>query len=288
MHVFDAPIAVDNMSIRELARKFHHSQRKIREILGQPEPKPYTRARALPSVLDPFKPVIDDILRPMRTRRASSGTPPPRSSAASATSTATPAVTNASASTSAPAPRPARDLHPARPRSRPTPRSRLRTHPCAISPKAAAWCRCWWRPGAYSNCPFALALPTERTEAILHGLVEAFAFFGCVPREVWWDNPKTVAPHLFAGRERRLNERYQALASHYLFEPLFCMVRRPQEKPRVEGRVRHLQQDWATPVPEVHDLAELNVHLRGLLPAQPRPHPGRADRDHRPALRARV
>ena len=28
---------------------------------------------------------------------------------------------------------------------------------------------------AYSNCPFAIALPTERTEAISHGLVEAFA-----------------------------------------------------------------------------------------------------------------
>jgi hypothetical protein len=114
----------------------------------------------------------------------------------------------------------------------------------------------------YSNCPFALALPTERTEAILHGMVEAFAFFGCVAHEVWWDNPKTVAPQLFVGRERRLNDRYLALSSHYAFEPLFCMVRRPQEKPHVEGRVRHLQRDWATPVPRVQDRAELNAHLR--------------------------
>ena len=53
---------VDQMSIRELSRRFHHSRRKIREILAQPEPKPYRR-RALPSVVDPFKPVIDAILR---------------------------------------------------------------------------------------------------------------------------------------------------------------------------------------------------------------------------------
>lgn len=46
---------------------------------------------------------------------------------------------------------------------------------------------------AYSYCPFAIALPTERTEAILVGMVEAFEFFACVPREVWWDNPRTVA-----------------------------------------------------------------------------------------------
>src|SRR5262249_551170 len=54
---------------------------------------------------------------------------------------------------------------------------------------------------AYSNCPFAIALPSERTEAILHGLIQAFAFFQAVPRELWWDNPKTVAPLLFPGRQ---------------------------------------------------------------------------------------
>ena len=53
---------------------------------------------------------------------------------------------------------------------------------------------------SYSNAPFAIALPTERTEAILHGLVAAFEFFGCVPRDLWWDNPTTVAIHLFRGR----------------------------------------------------------------------------------------
>jgi transposase len=114
---------------------------------------------------------------------------------------------------------------------------------------------------AYSNCPFALALPSERTEAILHGLVEAFAFFGCVAREVWWDNPTTVASAILAGRERRVQPRYAALASHYTFEPLFCMPRRGNEKPRVENRVYDLQRRWATPVPQVRDLAELNAHL---------------------------
>ena len=45
---------------------------------------------------------------------------------------------------------------------------------------------------AYSNAPFVLALPFERTEAILEGMVAAFEFFGSVPREVWWDNHRTV------------------------------------------------------------------------------------------------
>jgi transposase len=115
---------------------------------------------------------------------------------------------------------------------------------------------------SYSNAPFAIALPTERTEAILHGLVEAFAFFGCVPVELWWDNPRTVAIHLFRGRERALHPRYAALASHYPFTPKFCLPAAATEKPRVENRVFDLQRQWATPVPRVADLDELNAHLR--------------------------
>jgi transposase len=114
---------------------------------------------------------------------------------------------------------------------------------------------------SYSNCPFALAVPTERTEAILHGLAEAFAFFGCVPRELWWDNPKTVVAHLGRGRERALHPRYAALASHYTFAPKFCLPARGNEKPRVEHRVYDLERRWATPVPRVAGLEELNAHL---------------------------
>jgi transposase len=124
---------------------------------------------------------------------------------------------------------------------------------------------------SYSNCPFALALPTERTEAVLHGLVEAFGYFGCVPRELWWDNPKTVARLIHRGRQRTLHPRYLALTSHYAFTPKFCMPATPTEKPRVEKRVQDLQRQWATPVPQVANLAELNAHLlRQCLAARER------------------
>lgn len=115
---------------------------------------------------------------------------------------------------------------------------------------------------SYSNAPFAIAMPTERTEAVLHGLVAAFEFFGCVPRELWWDNPKTVALQLYSGRERKLHPRYAALASHYALSPKFCLPARGNEKPRVENRVFDLQRQWATPVPRMGSLAELNAHLR--------------------------
>jgi hypothetical protein len=107
-----------------------------------------------------------------------------------------------------------------------------------------------------------VALPTGRTEAVLHGMAEAFAFFGCVPVEVWWDNPATVATHIGRGRERVMHPRYVALAGHYTSAPKFCLPATPREKPRMENRVKDRERMWATPVPRVNDLGELNAHLR--------------------------
>jgi hypothetical protein len=115
---------------------------------------------------------------------------------------------------------------------------------------------------AYSNAPFAIALPTERTEAVLHGMVRALEFFAAVPREVWWDNPRTVATLILRGRRRRLHPRYAALACHYAFEARFCLPAQAHEKPDAESGVRAVQRRFATPVPRVADLEELNEHIR--------------------------
>jgi len=121
---------------------------------------------------------------------------------------------------------------------------------------------------AYSNAPFVLALPFERTEAILHGMVAAFEFFGAVAKEVWWDNPKTVATTILKGRERRLHPRYAALACHYVFDPCFCTPRRGNEKPDAESTVKAVQRRFATPVPRVTDLEELNRFFRERCEAE--------------------
>jgi len=113
-----------------------------------------------------------------------------------------------------------------------------------------------------------MALPFERTEAILEGMVASFEFFGCVPREVWWDNPKTVATLILQGRERRLHPRYAALAAHYAFDPHFCMPARGNEKPDAESTVKAVQRRFATPVPRVASLDALNTFLRECCEAE--------------------
>jgi len=252
----------DGMSIRELARLFHHSRSKIREILATPEPKRYQRLNSPPSILEPFQVTIDSILlgdeQAPRKQRHTAAKVFRRLRQEYGYSGGYDRVR----------------LYLRRQRQQQRevfipldhePGQRLECdfgHIAVDFPDGRRQVAVLIVTWSWSNCPFAIALPTERTEAILHGMTEGFAFFGCVPRQVWWDNPKTVAPQLLMGRSRQIHQRYQALASHYRFDPLFCLVRRPQEKPRVEGRVQFLQQEWATPVPQVKDLAELNAYLR--------------------------
>lgn len=114
---------------------------------------------------------------------------------------------------------------------------------------------------SYSQHAFVIALPDETTGSILHGMVCALEFFGCVPAEVWWDNPATVAAAVLRGRDRQLNPYYAALASHYRFAPLFCLPAKGQEKSDVERTVFAVQRRFATPVPVVAGLDELNRHL---------------------------
>ena len=253
----------DGMSIHELASTFHHSRTKIRQILKEAQPKPYTRSKPPPApMLGSFHAAIDAILA------ADEDAPPKQRHTAMQVFRRLRDEQDFRGGYDAVR----RYIGKHRRQHRDTfiplahdPGQRLEAdfgHIHVDFPEGrrlvpvliAAW--------SYSHYGFALALPTERTEAILAGMVEAFAFFGCVPHEVWWDNPTTVVAQIFTGRSRRPNAYYASLASHYTFEALFCMPARGNEKPHAETRVRVLQQQWATPVPQAADRNALNVHLR--------------------------
>jgi transposase len=253
----------DGMTIRAIARRFGHSTKTVLKALANPQPKPYTLTRPRPArVFDAVRSIVDDIL-------AQDQSAPPKQRH-TATQIFRRLVTEHNYTGSYDPIQ--RYLQQRRLDRRETfiplahaPGHRLEAdfgHIHADFPDGRRLVSVLVTTWSYSNCPFAVALPTERTEAVLHGLVEAFTFFGCVPRELWWDNPKTVALHIRRGRQRTLHPRFAALASHYVLAPRFCMPAAPTEKPRVENRVRDLQRQWATPVPRVADLAALNAHLR--------------------------
>jgi transposase len=259
----------DGMSIREMARRFNHSRKKVREVIrsdGQPTAYKISQPRPAPQ-LDAFKDRIRQILEDDKQ------SPPKQRHTAQRIFERIQA--EGYAGSYDPVRRFVKTL---KEHTRETfiPLShdagqRLESDFGEISVdfpegrrKVPVLILVW----SYSNYPFAIALPSQRIESILQGTVRALEFFGCVPREVWWDNPKTVATAILSGRERKIHPRWQALASHYVFEPLYCMPARGNEKPYVENRVKDLKRRWSTPVPQVDDLQQLNEHLQACCLAE--------------------
>jgi len=211
----------DGMSVREIARRFHHSRQKVREVLrGEAEPRPYSkRQRQSAPRLGPFHALILEILA------TDESSPPKQRHTAMRLFERLRKEHGYEGGYDAVR----RFVKKHRTRNRETfipldhdAGQRLEAdfgHIYADFPEGRRQVPVLILVWSYSNAPFAVALPTERTEAILEGMVQAFDDFGCVPREVWWDNPTTVATALLSGRDRQMNPRYAALASHYVFEP---------------------------------------------------------------------
>ena len=259
----------DGKSIRQIARTFHHTRRKIRQVLAESEPRPYTRANDRPApVLGPFHAAIDQVLIDDQAA-------PPKQRHTAVQMFRRLRDEHGYAGGYAQV---QRYLRRHRVRHQETfiplghlPGRRLEAdfgHIAVDFPDGRRLVSFLVTTWAYSNTPFVMALPFERTEAILEGMVAAFEFFGCVPSEVWWDNPKTVATLILQGRERRLHPRYAALAAHYAFDPKFCMPARGNEKPDAESTVKAVQRRFATPVPRVASFDALNTFFRERCQAE--------------------
>lgn len=112
-----------------------------------------------------------------------------------------------------------------------------------------------------SGMPFAWAAPTEKLEAFLEGHCRAFAYFGGVPRECVYDNPKTAVTRILAGPEREEHQMFSSLRAHYLFDSLFCRPAEGHEKGSVENLVGYVRRNTLVPVPSFPSWDALNAHL---------------------------
>ena len=115
----------------------------------------------------------------------------------------------------------------------------------------------------YSDAFFVKAYERECTETFWDGHVQAFKFFGGVPRRITYDNSRVMTSKIIGPRARELTAGFQQLLSHYLFRYHFCLVRRANEKGVVEGLVKYARQNFMVPVPQVRDFDELNAYLLG-------------------------
>jgi len=114
----------------------------------------------------------------------------------------------------------------------------------------------------HSDAMFVMSFPRECTESFLEAHVRAFDFFECVPKRISYDNTRVAVTKIFTNHKRKHTTEFKRIISHYLFEPHFCNVRRPNEKGIVEGSVKYARLNFMVPVPQVKDYDELNRLLR--------------------------
>ena len=113
----------------------------------------------------------------------------------------------------------------------------------------------------YSDAIFVQAFPRECTESFLEGHRRAFEFFGGVPTRISYDNSKIAVARIVGHRERKVTTEFLRLKSHFLFEDHFCLVRRPNEKGHVERLLDFARRNFLVPVPRVAALETLNCQL---------------------------
>ena len=75
-------------------------------------------------------------------------------------------------------------------------------------------------------------------EMLFDAHILSFIAFGGVPRRGIYDNMKTAVDKVLKGKARKVNVRFEAMCSHYLFEPDFCNVASGWEKGIVEKNVQ--------------------------------------------------
>jgi transposase len=113
----------------------------------------------------------------------------------------------------------------------------------------------------YSKARFVAAFPFQKQEAFFEGHIQAFHFFGGVPRRITYDNLKTAVFRILEGHHRQEQRAFSAFRSHYLFESHYCTPAQGHEKGGVESDVGYVQRNFFAPIPKAKDFAELNVML---------------------------
>jgi transposase len=82
------------------------------------------------------------------------------------------------------------------------------------------------------------AYPGQSHEMLFDAHARAFAAFEGIPERGIYDNMKTAVDRVGRGKLRTVNARFEAMTSHYLFEPEFCNVASGWEKGIVEKNVQ--------------------------------------------------
>ena len=113
----------------------------------------------------------------------------------------------------------------------------------------------------YSRAFMVRAYLTQTHEMLFDAHAHCLRLLGGVADRGIYDNMKTAVDKVGRGKVRQVNRRFEAMASHYLFELEFCNPAAGWEKGQVEKSVRDTRyRIWQT-APSFKSLDELNSWL---------------------------
>jgi transposase len=115
---------------------------------------------------------------------------------------------------------------------------------------------------SHSRAFFLRAYLTQSHEMLFDAHYHAFQAFGGVPERGIYDNMKTAVDKVGRGKQRKVNQRFQAMVSHYLFEAEFCNPAAGWEKGQVEKQVRDMRHRLWQDAPAFPSLVALNAWLQ--------------------------
>lgn len=126
----------------------------------------------------------------------------------------------------------------------------------------------------YSRVSFVVFAANERFETLRYCHEQAFAFFGGVPREVLYDNMRTVVSERNAHGAglHRFHSGLWDMAKHFGFRPRLCKPYRAKTKGKVERFNRYLRNSFYYPLQSrlrqaglLLDVATANAEVRKWL-----------------------
>ena len=101
----------------------------------------------------------------------------------------------------------------------------------------------------YSRALILRVYPRQTHEMLFDAHVNAFRVLGGVPRRGIYDNMRTAVDKVGRGKERKVNMRFSAMVSHFLFEAEFCNPAAGWEKGRIGKNVQDARHRLWRPTP---------------------------------------
>jgi len=95
----------------------------------------------------------------------------------------------------------------------------------------------------YSRASYAEMVRDEKLETLIGCHEHAFAWFGGVPEEILYDNPKTIVLDR-ANEKARMNPVFEDFSRYYGYTARLCRPYRAQTKGKVESGVKYVKRSY--------------------------------------------